>query len=211
MWRTGDTTPATGLYVPSASWQIRGSDGQDYSIYNRGLTTIQALPVDAGQIPELADIIQALPDARLVIEYGPNSSAPAPNASAQAQETQFWQRLVTEADPARITALTYAPATWTRAHLRANHPGLRQVVCCNQSQIAALNHDDADIISGNAADLTTEDWAALAATGKPVWVHNVATTSVASTALERLGGARPAGVIAYNRDAAQAISAAMDA
>ncbi|RLP08917.1 SGNH/GDSL hydrolase family protein [Propionibacterium australiense] len=211
LWRTGDTSPATGLYVPSASWQLHGSDGRDYSIYNRSLAAIQALPIDAGRIPELAEIIQALPqDARLVIEYGPNSSAPSPNTSAQSQETQFWQRLVAEVDPARVTALTYAPATWTRQHLRANHPQLRQVVCCNQGEIAALNHTDADIISGNAANLTTEGWATLAATGKPVWVHNVATETVGSSALGRWGDTRITGVIAYTRAAAAALTAALN-
>ena len=202
-WMTGDER-----YILSTSWQLKAADGTTKSIYNNALAALQAVGQPAGAAPTVDEVAAAVPaDTPLIIEYGPSSASPSPSDQLRSDTAKFFAAMASMFGD-RMIALTWPAAAWCRAALRAAHPGLVQLVCLTQSEIATADLSAADIVSGNAGEVTADGWQTLAATGKQLWMHNCSTEAVASNGWGRIGAAadRLTGIIAYTQQAAKVVT-----
>lgn len=202
-WMTGDER-----YILSTSWQLKAADGTPKSIYNNTLAALQAVGQPSGAAPTVDEAAAAAgPDTPLIIEYGPSSATSAPSDQLRSDTAKFFAAMASMFGD-RMIAMTWPAAAWCRTALRAAHPGLVQLVCLTQSEIAGADLTCADIVSGNAGEVTADGWQALAGTGKQLWMHNCSTEAVASNGWGRIGAAagRLTGIIAYTQQAAKVVT-----
>lgn len=197
LWMSGDSK-----FLPCSTWQM---PDKKTAFYNSTVAQLKAAAQDAGQIYTVEELAGQLPDGCcLMVEYGPNNSGQASAESLRNEKAL--DDLLEKIYPGRYLRMFWGQCKPSIDQWRQEGKSAPTVIAYNgmPKPDQLVQGADVHLLPGSAT--AYDEWRAIAATGVPCGVHDIASPSRGSSVAATLKacGIGPAILLAYTKAAAQA-------